>query len=117
MSANQQTMPQNSHAAVDNNSVYSTGLPADKNDPVKLAERRQVYVSINKIINGVSVGELPQLDEVQYIGSELVRLTKAGYIPVEDAQNTFEYLEQNIPVMGQELNFYARQIQSSGLIK
>lgn len=100
----------NSVETVNNQSVYSTGLPADKQDPEKLAQRRNVYLSLNEMLDALSLGEAPDVDQVHSISQELVRLTNEGYIPVEDAINTFDFMRKALPGMDIPLNEYIEQL-------
>lgn len=85
------------------NSVYGTGLPADKNDPVKLEKRQQVFGDLAQFTTGMSQATASNPEQVLKRCDELVSLTQDGYVPKQDAINQLIFLQKAMPHLSPQL--------------
>lgn len=94
-------------------SIYSTGLPADKNDPALLAERQaafdRLYTMVRDQSRGVPLDQRAALDVVD----QLIRLHHQGYIPAQDVINALNYLKKAVPDLDVHIASRIKQIQPS----
>lgn len=87
-----------------------TGLPPDKNDPVLIAKRKQVFDDITDILTNMARGVKPERTEMITHAQDMVALTEQGYIPKADALNSMAFLQKAFPELKTELQTFYDQM-------
>lgn len=74
-----------------------TGLPADKNDPMILAKRQQVFQDLSDISVNMGQGIRPEPEQVTTLAADIKHLVTIGYLPKEDAAAQLQFLQNVFP--------------------